>query len=434
VSRLKNETEKSVVITMMKKIVAVLIVLIAVFIGFAAGWFTAGGPAAVVQLMTKDVGHKAKWEQLDSVESFDKIYASIGSIRDMVVAESQTEQEVIQGMRWILRVVAEVSEIIADSNVTRPRFVRMDTDDRKIGGDNPSGEYGVATIDGRYDYRITGNKGDVAYFSLNVNAGKGMSERRMAAFLNDKTIDFDDEGNFTLLLSKTEPSERGQWVQIPEDSTSIMLRIYMLDRDSERLPSLEIEVLGKDPGVRLPSDSQMAEQLAATNYAFLILATLHKTVVTRAMDNPNSFVETDAGELGGTVATPDNLYMIGHFAIADDEALIVDVTPPESRYWNFTLETIWHETVDYRHRTASLTKTEVKYRPDGSVRFVISKQDPGVDNWLDSMGVNRGFMTFRWVEGREQDLASPQVKLVKLSELDHWMDGDSLNESTQPNL
>jgi len=364
---------------MMKKIMGALIVLIAVFIAFFAGRLTVTGPAALVQWTTVDTGQKAKWEQLESVKSFDKLYASIGSIRDMVVAESETEQEVIQGMRWILRDVAEVSEIITDSNVTRPRFVRMDTDDRKIGGDNPAGEYGIATIDGRYDYRITGNKGDVAYFSLNVNAGKGMTKRRMAAFLNDKTIDFDPNGNFTLLLSKEKPSEPGQWVKIPEDSTSIMLRQYMLDRDNEQLPSLDIGVLGEDPGISLPSDGRMAERLAATNYAFTILATLHKTVVPRALKNPNSFVETDSGELGGTVSTPDNLYMIGHFEIADDEALIIDAIPPETRYWNFTLETIWHESVDYLYRPVSLTKSQVTYRPDGRVRFVIAKHNPGVE-------------------------------------------------------
>ncbi len=415
----------------MKKVVIAIIALVAILASFSAGWLVAKGPAAAVQLMTKDAGHRAEWEALESVAALDKFHASIGSIRDMVVAESQTEQEVIQGMRWVLRDVAMVSEIIADANVTRPRFVRMDTDDRKIGGDNPNGEYGLAAIDGRYDYRITGNKGDVAYFSLNVNAGRGMSERRMAAFLNDRTIDFDEDGNFILLLSKTEPGEPGQWVEIPEDSTSIMLRQYMLDRDSERLASFDIEVMGSDPGVSLPSDSEMAERLAAANYAFIFLATLHKLVVPRAMDNPNRFVETDSDELGGSISAPDNLYMIGHFTIADDEALLVDITPPETRYWNFTLETVWHETVDYLHRSASLTKSEVKHRPDGSVRFVIAKADPGVDNWLDAMGVNRGFMTFRWLDGRDQGLAHPQSRLVKLGELESWMRRESLAEAAE---
>ena len=401
----------------MKKVVAACVAISVALIAFFAGWLAAKGPAVAVELMTKDIGLKAQWQQLDSVKSFDQIYTSIGSIRDMIVSEAETEQEVVQGMRFILRDLAMVSAIIADGNITRPRFVRMDSDDRKIAGDNPSGEYGLAAINGRYDYRITGNKGTVTYFSLNVNAGKGMSDRRLVAFLNDQSINFDSEGNFTLLLSKTEPSEPGQWVKIPEDATSIMLRQYMVDRDSERLASFDIEVLGDDPGVNMPNDSEMAGRLVATNYAFVFLATMHKTVVSRALDNPNTFVETDSNELGGVISGPDNLYMIGHWIVADDEALIIDIMPLETRYWNLALETIWHESVDYLHRPTSLTKSEVIYQSDGSVRFVVAKQNPGVDNWLDPMGVNRGFMTFRWLDSHDQTVAKPKVKLIKISEL-----------------
>lgn len=405
----------------MRKIAIVFVFIFTALIAFSAGWISAKGPAALVQLGTKDSGHKAKWQQLESVKSFDQFYQSIGSIRDMVVAEAETEQEVIQGMRWILRDISMVTEITVDSNVTRPRFVRMDTDDRKIAGDNPSGEYGLAAIDGRYDYRITGNKGDVTYFSLNINAGKGMSDRRMVAFFNDKTIEYDAAGNFTLLLSKTKPVEAGQWVQIPEDTTSIMLRQYMLDRDNEQLASFSIEVLGDDPGVSLPDDNEMAERLDASNYAFVFLATMHKTVVARAMDQPNTFVETDSKELGGSISGPDNLYMIGHWKIADDEALVIDIKPPQARYWNLAIESIWHESVDYLHRPTSMTKSDVVYNSDGSVRFVLSKENPGVNNWLDPVGVNRGFMTFRWLEPENNNVPSPQIKLLKLSELKSWM-------------
>jgi hypothetical protein len=77
-------------------------------------------------------------------------------------------------------------------------------------------------------------QGAVTCFSLNVNAGRGVSDRRLAAFLKDKTIVFDAQGNFTLLLSKIEPNEVGQWVQISEDAASIMLRQYMNDPQLKR--------------------------------------------------------------------------------------------------------------------------------------------------------------------------------------------------------
>lgn len=401
----------------MKKLLLSTIALILFAGAFAGGWLLGKGPAALVALSTEDGGRSAEWQQLQSVQSFDQFYNSIGSIRDMVVAEALTEQEVIQGMRWILRDISMVTEIALDTNITRPRFVRMDNDDRKIAGDNPTGEYGLATIDGKYDYRIRGNKGDVTYFSLNVNAGRGLNNRRMAAFLNKDTIESDEQGNFTLLLSKTKPQQAGQWVQIPEDATSIMLRQYFLDRDKETLASFSIDVLGDDPGPYLPDDKHMAERIAGASYAFLFMATLHKLVVSRAMEQPNTFVETDSDEMGGTISGPDNLYMIGHYAIADDEALIIDILPPQAPYWNLSIESIWHESVDYLHRPTSLSKADVVYHDNGRVTFVLAKQNPGVENWLDPVGVNRGFMTFRWLEGRDKTVDSPLLQVVKLADL-----------------
>jgi hypothetical protein len=165
----------------------------------------------------------------------------------------------------------------------------------------------------------------------------------------------------------------------------------------------------------------MAERLAEADFIFKFITTLHKKLVPQAMARPNTFVRTDSDDLGDTVASPDNLYLIGFFQIADDEALIVDMRPPETRYWNFALESLWHESVDYLHRQTSLTKASASYAPDGSVRLVIAKRNPGVDNWLDPAGLNRGFMTLRWLEARNQAVESPQLNLVKLDTIERWM-------------
>ena len=288
---------------------------------------------------------------------------------------------------------------------------------RKIGGDNPDGEYHLASIDGRYDYRITGNRGSVRYFSLNVNAGRGMSKRRMAAFLNDQTIDFDEQGNFTLLLSQQRPQAKGQWIEIPEDASNIMLRQYVADRSREELVNIAIGPLGEAPSLPDTRDTDIAEALSAMNYAFVFLATLHKIVLPQAWEQPNQFFTTDADSLGGTISSPDNLYMIGSFDVARDEALIIEVEPPQTRYWNIALETHWHEAVDYMHRPVSRTLDNVTIDPDGRVRFVIAHQDPEVPNWLDPMGNERGFMTLRWLDARGAVVPVPIVKKVSLAEL-----------------
>jgi hypothetical protein len=401
----------------MKKIHSVPLLALLLLVAFAGGFALGKGPRLVTLMLTGGGAADPSWQRLASVRAFDALMSSVDDVRNMVLSEAESEREVSQGMRWILRNIAMTTDIAADTTPLRPYFVPMDTPARKIGGDNPDGEYHIATIDGRHSYRITGNRGSVRYFSLNVNAGRGLTKRRMAAFLNDKTIEFDEQGNFTLLLSQQRPEAEGQWVEIPEDASNIMLRQYVADRAREELVEIEIAPLGDAPPLPYTRDEDIAESLTAMNYAFVFLANLHKLVLPEAWEKPNEFISTDADSLGGSISTPDNLYMIASFEVGRDEALVVEVSPPKTRYWNIALETHWHEAVEFLHRPVSRTLENVTTGADGRVRFVIAHRDPGLPNWLDPMGNERGFMTLRWLEARGVAVPTPVVTRVPLAEL-----------------
>ena len=102
-----------------------------------------------------------------------------------------------------------------------------------------------------------------------------------------------------------------------------------------------------------------------------------------------------ANDLGDADTTPDNLYMIGTFRLDDGEALVLDFTPPDTRYWSVTLENIWHECIDHRRRRSSLTNAHAVREDEGSVRVVISATDPGHPNWLDTTGHAAGYLLAR---------------------------------------
>lgn len=399
-----------------------LLLLVIALLAFATGYGVAKGPRLLTSLFINSGSSSEQWLALKSVQAFDDFQASIGDVRNMVLATAESEQEAIQGMRWIMRVVAEVTEISLDNSTTHPRFARMDNDVRKVGGDNPDGEYYIAPLDGELRYKISGNRGGVRYFSLNVNAGHGMTDRRLAAFLNDQTIEYDAQGNFTLLLSGERPSEQGQWVEIPQDASTIMLRVYLADRDKEVPMDIDIEVLENNSAPASTSDQALADSFTNMNYAYVFLSTLHKIVLAESWDNPNVFYTTDSDTLGGTISGPDNLYMLGSYRVSDNEALIVEVEPPQTRYWNIALSTIWWESSDYQSRQSSLTLENAVIDPDGKARFVISQHNPGVDNWLDPMDTERGMITLRWLDARDIDVPLPYTQLVPLAQLQQTLD------------
>jgi hypothetical protein len=106
--------------------------------------------------------------------------------------------------------------------------------------------------------------------------------------------------------------------------------------------------------------------------------------------------------------------MLGSFQLEKDEALRITVTPPQSRYWNLTAETRWHEIYDYLSRPTSRTLEDVEYSADGTVEFLVAHRDTGHPNWIDTSGHAFGLLTFRWLDSKHEDVPMPLVKVVKL--------------------
>lgn len=142
----------------------------------------------------------------------------------------------------------------------------------------------------------------------------------------------------------------------------------------------------------------MAEQFTAMAWTLMKLTTLHRTIKPELLEQPNVLLTAEAADLGSADTTPDNLYMIGTFGLSDDETLLLEITPPDTRYWNVTLENIWHECIEPRRRHSSVTNRGVAPDPDGIVRIGIGANDFGHGHWLDTGGRRRGFVVLRWLD------------------------------------
>jgi Protein of unknown function (DUF1214) len=324
-----------------------------------------------------------------------------GMLRDMttvVTEDAESERELLEGLRAVARISSLCAQLSVEADADHPSFFDMCTPNRMVGGPNPDGNYYLAMIRGDRGYRITGRRGTSAYLGLQVLAGTGLNPRRMAAYVSDRDLIL-VAGQFELILSAKKPADLGgaHWVQIPEDASSVVVREYIGDRDSEELVAVDIEPLDADPIVPL-TDVALADQLTAMAWTLMKLATLHRTIKPELLDHPNTLVTAQAADLGDADTTPDNLYMIGTFRLEPDEALVLDIDPPDTRYWNVTLENIWHECLEPRRRHSSVTNKGVEKDADGHVRLAISARDLGVGHWLDTGGRHRGFVVLRWLD------------------------------------
>jgi len=131
--------------------------------------------------------------------------------------------------------------------------------------------------------------------------------------------------------------------------------------------------------------------------------------------HPNQLPLFDPKVAGAAGGDPNIVYYHSYWQLAPDEALVIDARPPECDYWNFQLSNHWLESLDYRYWPIHLNKATAKYRPDGSVRIVVAHEDPGVPNWLQTAGHERGAMCWRWIRAKQHP--QPQARVVKLAEL-----------------
>ncbi len=115
---------------------------------------------------------------------------------------------------------------------------------------------------------------------------------------------------------------------------------------------------------------------------------------------------------GGHIA-----YGGGTFEIAPDEALILEVTPPECHFWNIHLGDYWGQSLDYTYRQTSLNGHQAVLDSDGVFRAVVAHRDPGVANWLDTAGNEFTRCVYRWWLATGTDLPTPTMRKVRFDEV-----------------
>lgn len=348
-----------------------------------------------------------------SLEAWALVRQMLDDMLAMVQADAETELELLEGLRMLGRVTALCSELSLDIDHATPWFFSMNTEARFVGGPNPDGAYRLAMIDGRRRYRLRGERGTSTYLGFQVLAGTGLTPRRMAAHLSDRELDVEADGTLAFVLAAEPPTAAelaGQmWVKVPADASAIVVREYQADRLGETPAALTIEPLDPPAPPPLPDDTTLGEQLTGFAWTIAKLATLHRTIRNDLLDRPNELVTAEAGDIGAADTTPDNLYMLGTFRLAPDEALVLDIDPPDTRYWSVTLENIWHECIDPRRRHSSITNAAAVAGPDGRVRVVASAADPGVPNWIDTGGRHRGWVLLRWLDNPSAPPVTTQV-------------------------
>ena len=103
-----------------------------------------------------------------------------------------------------------------------------------------------------------------------------------------------------------------------------------------------------------------------------------------------------------------------------DQALVVEFDEPVATYWSIQMYMLpWLAPLDFTNRVTSLNDRQVQVDPDGKVRIVISHNDPGVHNWLDTSGLQEGLCSYRWVRASTEP--TPIATLVPFADVRKYL-------------
>ncbi len=275
--------------------------------------------------------------------------------------------------------------------------------------------YTRATLRGDESYRLLGNRGTARYVGLQTMNGIASTAN---ALVDELAVD--GNGNFEVVLSAQEHD--GNWMRIEGAHPTLTVRHFFYDWDTEVPSSLRIERIG-DPVHRevrhIDPDLVVSRQLLALGD--FVHDNLEFFLQFGAAAPSNGFLPPiDRTAMG---AAAENKPVIGRWELGSDEALILEVEPPQGVYWSFSLGNPWWETIHYGRHQSSLNAHQAVVDSDGLVRVVVCGRDPGVLNWLDTAGFSNGAIILRCV--RTSTAPTPSARVVSFDEITSALPADT---------
>tara|TARA_A100000171_G_scaffold51177_2_gene64696 strand:- start:589 stop:1938 length:1350 start_codon:yes stop_codon:yes gene_type:complete len=385
---------------------------------------------------------------------------------------TQTDRVLADGYRYLLAHLNREIEMAIRADPEFPEFFRSMDMLRKWTGENPDTMYLKAPIDssGFYEVVITAHDtGDkkaprLTIFQTITQVPGYTGELEEMRNCTNQTLDFltgqtlipEGENRFRILIGPQKPEGyEGNFllsrkamtcaatgVTAEANATLLAVREVFSDWENERPLDLSIKRLDTSGRNRAPLNvDQMADIMASLGdkvrnqirFWNLLMEFPMEMRGDRDGNNKralpvNGINQPSLPFTAGGVAGAGQLYASGIFELADDEVLVIKMKAPvEPYYVGFQLNNLWMEGPDQQNFVSSLTGTQNTVVADDTRYYIISAVDPGVQGWLDTTGLEKGFHTMRFVFSEDpaaDQMPTLQATQIKLDELDGILPDD----------
>ncbi|WP_307874578.1 hypothetical protein [Frankia nepalensis] len=296
-------------------------------------------------------------------------------------------------------------------------------------GDNPDAIYRTAFIEGDRRYEVVGQfEAARRPAQVNIELHRGnkvnpppmnqkMSDLMPLASITERNLQIAPDGSFRITI--------GPDIESPVHLRSVPGRLTFASRDmlsdwEQRPIWMELRPLDDTP--TKPFDLEEVKQAVYRDLPpyLLFWAKFPDLWFGGLKGNKISSPQGRAGSMAGfTVALSWDL--------EPGQAIVVTTDPARAAYTGFQAMDPWMIGADAKKSQVSLNLAQTAPNPDGTFTFVLSREDPGVANWLDTTGLDEGFGLIRW-QAVPPDSPVDPATLVRDFRVVSLADGDALRD------
>lgn len=279
---------------------------------------------------------------------------------------------------------------------------------------NPDNLYRSALLEPGGTYRIHGRRGthdDLSFQIVDRYPIVALGKNLLVIRPDEKGARPGKEFEFYL----GGPRRAGKnWFPLPDHAMAVLARQSF--GDWQQTPTtLYIERLDQpSPRAHRNPFAQAAEALLQESKLWIdgYMPVIERATLVNTLPAPR-LSDSGAGGLGGQMS------VMARYRIAKGEALLITVRKSDAAYQGIQVGDPWFVTPNTIEHQVSLTARQARVDDDGSIRFVISLEDPGVPNWLDPAGNPEGYVFMRWQNLKKALFPgdAPSARLIALASL-----------------